>query len=439
MPRGTDRVPDAFRIGLLGLGVVGSEVARTLTEKGDTLAQRIGRPLELRRVLVQNPAKPRPIGPDLLTFQADDILDDPEIDLVVEFMGGENPAHDYIVRALQAGKHVVTANKEVMAKHGPEILAIAAERGVDISFEASVGGGIPVIGPFKLDLIANEIAEVRAIINGTTNYILTKMANEGAQFAEVLAEAQELGYAEADPTNDVEGIDAAYKLAILGSLAFHTKVRPEHVYREGITHLTPADFRYARELGYAVKLLAIARAREGAVELRVHPCFVPHTDMLANVDGVFNAVAVEGDLVGRILFYGRGAGAGPTASAVVADIIDLAQRSLAGKAGVHPPSYSGRYRFRAMDEVCTRYYLRLVANDRPGVFAQITQALGDSSISLASVIQKETVLLGDPPAEYAEIVLMTHEAKESAMQSALQAIENLQAVHQIGSLIRVEG
>jgi len=423
---------------MLGLGVVGTGVARALIEKGDLLAERIGRPLELRRALVRDLQKPRPIHLDLLTTDPSDVLENPEIDLVVEVMGGEIPAHEYIVRALRAGKHVVTANKEVMAKHGPEILTIAAEQGAEISFEASVGGGIPVIGPFKLDLMANQIEQVRAIINGTTNYILTKMANEGADFASVLAEAQELGYAEPDPTNDVEGIDAAYKLAILGSLAFHTIVRPEHVYHEGITRLTPADFRYARELGYAVKLLAIARARDKQVELRVHPCFLREEEMLAKVDGVFNAVTVDGDLVGRILFYGRGAGAGPTSSAVVADIIDLAQRSMAGQKYVHAPSYTGRYQFRPMDEVCTRYYVRLLANDQPGVFAQITQALGDASISLASVIQKESVWMGEPPTEYAEIVLMTHEAREASMQRAIQAIAHLPVVHEVGSVIRVE-
>jgi len=423
---------------MLGLGVVGTGVARALIEKGDLLAERIGRPLELRRALVRDLQKPRPIHLDLLTTDPSDVLENPEIDLVVEVMGGEIPAHEYIVRALRAGKHVVTANKEVMAKHGPEILTIAAEQGAEISFEASVGGGIPVIGPFKLDLMANQIEQVRAIINGTTNYILTKMANEGADFASVLAEAQELGYAEPDPTNDVEGIEAAYKLAILGSLAFHTIVRPEHVYHEGITRLTPADFRYARELGYAVKLLAIARARDKQVELRVHPCFLREEEMLAKVDGVFNAVTVDGDLVGRILFYGRGAGAGPTSSAVVADIIDLAQRSMAGQKYVHAPSYTGRYQFRPMDEVCTRYYVRLLANDQPGVFAQITQALGDASISLASVIQKESVWMGEPPTEYAEIVLMTHEAREASMQRAIQAIAHLPVVHEVGSVIRVE-
>ncbi len=430
---------EPLHIGFLGLGVVGSAVAGTLIEKADFFARRIGRPLELTRVLVHEAAKPRPIDRARVTLNPGDILDDPSIDLVVEMIGGENPAHDYIVRALRAGKHVVTANKEVMAKHGPEILAIAAERGVHISFEASVGGGIPVVGPFKLDLLANEIQEVRAIINGTTNYILTRMAADGADFASALAEAQSLGYAEADPTNDVEGIDAAYKLAILGSLAFHTVARPADVYREGITGLNPADFRYAHELGYTIKLLAIARASGGSVELRVHPAFLPQNEILAKVDGVFNAVAVQGDLVGPILFYGMGAGGGPSASAVVADIIDLAQRLVAGQSRVPAPTYDDRYRFRPMDEVCTRYYLRVLAEDRPGVFAQITHALGEAKISLASVIQKQSVTLEDPGVEYAEIVLMTHESIEAAMQRAVRAIAALPVVHQIGSLIRVEG
>lgn len=414
-------------------------MARAILEKNELLTRRVGAPLELRRVLVRDPEKPRVIDRRLLCFDAAAVLDDPEIDLVVEVMGGEHPAHEYIVRALSARKHVVTANKEVMAKHGPEILALAAEKRVEISFEASVGGGIPVIGPFKLDLLANEIHRVRAIINGTTNYILTRMAAEGSSFAEALLEAQRLGYAEPDPRNDVEGIDAAYKLAILGSLAFHLKVRPENVYYEGITGLAPADFRYARQLAYTIKLLAIAQEEAGAVELRVHPALLPETDMLAKVDGVFNAVAVEGDLVGPILFYGRGAGGGPTSSAVVADIIDLAQRSLAGLTQVAPPAFDERYRFRPMEEVSTRYYLRLLAQDRPGVFAQITRVLGDAEISIASVIQKENVILGDPPAEYAEVVLMTHTTREASMRRAIGAIEALPVVHQIGSLIRVEG
>ncbi len=428
----------ALRIGFLGLGVVGSAVARTLLDKHDLLARRIGAPLELKRVLVRDAAKPRVVDRALLCFDIAEVIGDPSIDLIVELMGGEHPAADYIVQALSAGKHVVTANKEVMAKHGPEILALAAERGVDISFEASVGGGIPVIGPFKLDLLANEISQIRAIINGTTNYILTRMSSEGSSFEEALAEAQRLGYAEADPRNDVEGLDAAYKLAILGSLAFHVKVRPENVYAEGITHLSPTDFLYARELGYAIKLLAIGAVRDGAVELRVHPAMVPESDLLASVNGVFNAVAVEGDLVGPILFHGQGAGGGPTSSAVVADIIDLAQRSLARHRRFLVPTYDEPYSLRPMDDTCTRYYLRLLVQDRPGVFAQITRVLGDGEISIASAIQKDRVVVGDPPTEYAEVVLMTHMTQEAAMQRAAKEIAGLPVVLRVGSLIRVE-
>jgi homoserine dehydrogenase len=427
-----------LRIGVLGLGVVGSAVAEALTGKREILSRRVGRPLELRRVLVRDRGKARPIHLSLLCYEPSEVLDDPEIDLVVEVLGGENPAHDYILQAIRAGKHVVTANKEVMAKHGPEILALAAENHVDVSFEASVGGGIPVIGPFKLDLIANEISEVRAIINGTTNFILTRMAAEGADFAAALAEAQRLGYAEPDPRNDVEGVDAAYKLAILGSLAFHVEVRPGDVYFEGITRLHPSDFRYSQELGYAIKLLAIGRVRDDGVELRVHPALVPRDDVLASVDGVFNAVEVHGDLVGRVLLYGRGAGPGPTSSAVIADIIDLAQRTAYGPVMALPPAYDGHYRLLPMEEVITRYYVRLLAHDRPGVFAQITTALGAAQISMASVIQKQSVLVGDPPVEYAEIVLMTHHATEAAMRQAVEAIGALPVVRQVESLIRVE-
>ena len=427
-----------LRIGLLGLGPVGSAVARAILDKHDVLERRIGVPLELRRVLVQRRGIPRPVDESLICYDAEAILGDPEIDLVVELLPGEEPAYEYVMRALRAGKHVVTGNKEVMAKHGPEILQLAAQQGVDISFEASVGGGIPVIGPFKLDLLANEIRRLRAIINGTTNYILTQMAAHGTAFEDALADAQALGYAEADPTKDVEGIDAMFKLTILGSLAFHVRVRPEDVYHEGITQLAPADFRYARELGYAIKLLAIGEADASGVVLRVHPALLPETDMLAKVDGAFNAVSVEGDLVGPILFYGRGAGGGPTSSAVVADIMDLAQRSLAGKVRLHPPIFEDGRGIRSMDEVETGYYLRLLVHDRPGVFAQITTVLGEAEISIASVIQKENVTFVEPAAEYAEVVLMTHKTREAAMQRAVRAMGALPAVYKIGSLIRVE-
>ena len=331
---------EAIGVGLLGLGVVGAGVARALIEKRETIAQRVGRPVELRRALVRDIAASRDVHTDLpITTDPDDVLNDPSIQVIVEVMGGEQPALDYMLRAIDTGKHVVTANKEVMAKHGPEILTRAATRGVDVAYEASVGGGIPVIGPFKLDLLANDISQVTAIINGTTNYIITRMARDGMEFGAALRDAQDQGFAEADPKNDVEGIDAAYKLAILASLAFHARVHPDDVYHEGITRLSASDFKYARELGYVIKLLAIGRMVEKGIELRVHPAMIQADAMLANVDGVFNAVQVDGDLVGRILFYGRGAGAGPTSSAVVADIIDIAQRAGTETVSVPPRPY----------------------------------------------------------------------------------------------------
>jgi homoserine dehydrogenase len=436
------RVADAIGVGLLGLGVVGAGVARALTEKRDTIAQRVGRPVELRCAVVRDPDRNRELDGSLtITTDANSVLDDPTIQVVVEVMGGEHPALEYILKAIEAGKHVVTANKEVMAKHGPEILIHAAQRGVDVAYEASVGGGIPVIGPFKLDLLANDISQVTAIINGTTNYIITRMARDGMEFGAALREAQEQGFAEADPRNDIEGIDAAYKLAILASLAFHARVHPDNVYNEGISHLSPSDFRYARELGYVIKLLAIGKLIGSGIELRVHPAMVPADAMLANVDGVFNAVQVDGDLVGRILFYGRGAGSGPTSSAVVADIIDIAQRAGSGSVGVAPRPYDTTRTPLSFKDIRTRYYLRLIAADKPGVIAAIATILSTLNISLSSVIQKEDVepKEGDTRVRHAEIVFMTHEATEAAIQTAIEQIRDLDVIDAVGSVIRVEG
>jgi homoserine dehydrogenase len=428
-------------VGLLGLGVVGTGVARTLAEKSDSIARRVGCPIELRRVLVRDAQRERPLAGLALTTDPEAVLCDPNVRIVVEVMGGEEPARTFLERAIAAGKHVVTANKEVMAKHGAELVSAAAVAGVDVAYEASVGGGIPVIGPFKLDLLANDISQVTAIINGTTNYIITRMSQAGLDFAAALREAQEAGYAEPDPRNDVEGIDAAYKLAILATLAFHARVRPEDVHCEGITSLSPSDFRYAHELGYAIKLLAIGKQTETGLELRVHPTMLPTSSMLANVDGVFNAVQVDGDLVGRILFYGRGAGAGPTSSAVVADVIDLAQRLAGDVAGRVPALRFEDRPIRPLSDVCTRYYFRLVAADRPGVIASVANAFGERQISLASVIQKEDVPAAGPGGDggkYAEIVFMTHEAHEAAVQQARRTIAELPVVARIGSVIRVE-
>jgi homoserine dehydrogenase len=427
-------VTEPLGIGLLGLGTVGTGVARVLLSKADALERRIGRPVQVRKVLVRDRGKPRAIDGELpLVTDARDVLDDPSIDIVVEVMGGEEPARTFILEAIERGKHVVTANKEVMAKHGPTILRAAATRGVTVAYEASVGGGIPLIGPFQLDLAANDISSVAGIVNGTTNYILTRMTESGATFADALREAQELGYAEPDPTNDVEAWDAAYKLAILASLAFGAPVMPEQVFREGITQVSQRDILYAGELGYRVKLLAVARLVEGQVEARVHPSLVHQGSMLASVDGSFNAVQVQGDLIGTALFYGRGAGSEPTASAVVADVIALgtsAGRGTAQAERTQAPT------LRPMRMLQARYFLRLLTIDRPGVMAAIATVLGDRGISLASVVQKESVVLGDD-VPGAEIVLTTHIANEAAVQDAIATLRQMPVIKTVGSLLRV--
>ncbi len=422
-------------VGLLGLGTVGSGVARVLTTKSAALERRIGRPVEICKVLVRDASRHRdalPGGP--LVTDAAAVLDDPSVDVVIEVLGGEEPARTLILQAIERGKHVVTANKEVMAKHGQAILAAAAERGVSVAYEASVGGGIPLIGPFQLDLAANDITSVVGIVNGTTNYILTRMTQSGASFADALREAQELGYAEPDPTNDVEAWDAAYKLAILASLAFSTPVMPDQVWREGITQVSQRDILYAAEMGYRVKLLAIARLIDGQVEARVHPSLVHQGSMLASVDGSFNAVQIEGDLIGTALFYGRGAGSEPTSSAVVADLIAVGT-SVAR--GLSPgPQTRQAISLRPMRQLRTRYFLRLLTLDRPGVMAAIATVLGDHGISLASVVQKESVVLGeDVPG--AEIVLTTHLASEEGVQEAIAILSHMPVVNTLGSLLRM--
>ncbi|MDE3095138.1 MAG: homoserine dehydrogenase [Chloroflexota bacterium] len=423
----------AIGIGLMGLGVVGSGVARILHEKADVYARQIGYPLTLRRVLVRDPKKQRrfEVEAPLLTTDAADLLADPGVEMIIEVMGGEQPAYAYLREALSAGKFVVTGNKEVMAKHGGELLALAREHNVDLLYEASVGGGIPIIAPLKRDLLANDIVAVTAIINGTTNYILTSMGKGGGGFAEALAEAQRLGYAESDPTDDVEGIDAAYKLAILATLAFHMDAHPEDVHREGITRLTGADFAYARDLGYAIKLLAVARKDGDRVQLRVHPALVSQEELLARVDGALNAVQIEGDLMDRVLFQGPGAGSLPTTSAVVADALDAAVSISNQVYWPHSSRREAGLTVMPMDDVVTRYYLRIGAADRPGVLAQIARALADAEISIASVIQKEAAEGG------AEVVIMTHGAREASMRGALAAIAALDGVGGVEQMLRV--
>jgi len=425
-------------VGLMGLGVVGGGVARVLTDRAGLLAERVGCPLVLRKVKVIEPDLARPLAQEmdssLLTTDADEFFATPDMDIIVEAIGGEEPALRYLKRALSAGKYVVTSNKEVIAKHGTELLDLAHQCGVGVYFEASVGGGIPLIAPFQHSLVANRIAGIYAIINGTTNYILTRMARDGIDFTSALKKAQELGYAEANPENDVEGIDAAYKLAILASLAFQTRVHPGDVYREGISRLSSRDFRYARELGYAIKLLAIAKEENKEVEVRVHPVFIDEDSLLAKVDGVYNAVLVEGDLVGKVLFFGEGAGALPTSSAVVADIIMVARDIALGVSDRASFRLKPGKVIKPMAEIESRYYLRLNIADRPGVLAQVSRVLGDKLISISSVIQQ----LADDVAQTAEIVIMTHPAREAAMQSALGELAELPVVKEISSFIRVE-
>ncbi|MCK9357338.1 MAG: homoserine dehydrogenase [Dehalococcoidia bacterium] len=423
-------------VGLLGLGVVGSEVANVLLQRSARLSEQVGAAVALRRVLVRDvtKARPYPLPSGLLVSDPEAVLSAPDIDIVVELIGGEDPAHDYMRRAISNGKHVVTANKEVIAKNGFRLLSLASQHRVDLRYEASVASGIPILSPLQQDLAANEIGAIRAIVNGTTNFILTKMAKEGIAYGDALRQAQQLGYAEANPANDVEGIDAAYKLAILASLAFHTPVKPSAIYRQGISTLHPRDFTYAHELGFAVKLLAIAKERGTTIEARVHPALVPLDSQLATVDGVYNAIQIEGDLVGTLVFYGRGAGGRPTSSTVVADVLTIARNIAMG--GIIRPrmELNRRVAVMPMSDVETRYYFRLSVGDQPGVLAQIASVLGDQRISISAVIQKEL----DPVAQTAVIVILTHPSIEKAVQTAVAQLAALPSIKQVGALIRVE-
>ena len=424
-------------IGLLGLGTVGSGVVEVLATGADNLAEQAGFPLILKKVLVRNVSKKRPveISPNLLTIHPEEVLSHPDVDIVIELMGGEHPAAEYIEQSIANGKHVVTANKEVMAKHGYQLLRLARKHKADLRYEASVGSGIPLISSFQQDLAANKISAIHAILNGTTNYILTRMAQEGLDFTSTLKKAQELGYAEADPTNDIEGIDAAYKLTILSNLAFQAKFVPQDVYCEGISNVAARDFLYAKEFGYAIKLLAIAKRSDDKVEMRVHPVFIPQDSQLAKVNGVYNAVEVETNLAGKLVFYGEGAGAIRASSAVVADVLAIARDIYNGVHNVPDLRLKQRVTIKPMSQVKTRYYLRLNAPDRPGVLAKISQVLGNNSISISSVIQKES----DLAAQTAIIVIMTYPAEEKAIQKALRQLKQLPVINEVSNFIRVEG
>ncbi|QGG47743.1 homoserine dehydrogenase [Heliorestis convoluta] len=424
----------AIGIALLGLGTVGGGTYRILENRRKEIEQRLGQPIEVKKVLVRDVNKPRAtaVPIELLTDNPAEVMNNEEINIVVELMGGIEPAFTYIKDALEAGKSVVTANKDLMALHGGELLALAESRGVDLEFEASVAGGIPIIRPLKVCLAGNRMEELKGIINGTTNFILTKMTQEGSDFSEVLKEAQELGYAEADPTSDVEGLDAARKLAILASIAFNTRVPLDQVYVEGITKISARDIEYAREMGYTIKLLGIAKEEEGQVEARVHPAMIPSCHPLAAVNDAFNAIFVRGDAVGDAMFYGRGAGDLPTGSAVVGDIIDAARNHIRQNRGRISCTCYDEKVIKPFGQISCRYYLRLRVADKPGVLAAIAGVLGDHEVSIQTVIQKEQV------DKDAEIVLVTHKVKEENLQKALQILDSMDIVEKIDNVIRVE-
>jgi homoserine dehydrogenase len=419
------------KVGIIGFGVVGTGTAKILLTHRDIIKKRTGIDLILKKVADKDITRPREVTlPEgMLTTDAIDVINDPEIDIVVELIGGLHPAKEFIMKALSKGKHVVTANKALLAEDGNDIFALAKEKGLKIGFEASVGGGIPIIKVMREGLVANKMLAIYGIINGTTNYILTKMTNEGIDFQDALREAQQLGYAEADPTLDIEGIDSAHKITILASLAYGIPLNFNKVYCEGITKITAQDIAFAKEFGYKIKLLAITKILNGEIELRVHPTMIPEDYLIAKVDGVFNAIYVEGDNVGATLYYGRGAGSIPTGSAVVADIVDIAKGG--NQAAL---DFSEALNIKPIEEIESMYYFRFTALDRPGVLSKISGVFGEHNISIASVIQKGRSKAGAVP-----LVILTHKAKERDVLQALEKIDKLPVVAGKSVFIRVEG
>ena len=422
-----------IKIALLGAGTVGSGVIQALSMNADIIAGRSGAYIEIKKILVRDAKKQRPeVNGILLTDNFDEILDDEEISIVVEVMGGLSPARDYMLRSMAAGKHVVTANKDVIAQHLSELYTAANENTVDFLYEASVGGGIPIIKPLKECLTANKISEIMGVINGTTNYMLTKMTEKHISYDAVLRRAQEKGYAEANPSADVDGLDAARKAAILASLAFDTVIEFEDVSVEGISHITEDDIEYGLNLGYVIKLLAVGRNTDDGIDVRVHPVFLPKMHPLASVNGVFNAVFVRGDVIGDAMFYGRGAGALPTASAVVADIIEVVRDIVSGTTGRMKYRIGERKKLCDVENTRSSYYLRLVVADEPGVLGEIATTFGRAKVSLKSVIQARWTEDGD-----AEIVAVTHVVTHAAASAAAEALRALPVVREVRSLIRV--
>lgn len=421
------------QIGILGLGTVGSGVVHILQQNAEAIQTRTHSEIHIKGILDRDLIKAREVSGDfLLTDQPSDILEDPEIDIIVEVMGGIEPARTFILEALRQGKHVVTANKDLIALHGHELLTAANQAGKDLYFEASVGGGIPIIAALKESLAANRITDVIGIINGTTNYILTAMAEQGREYEEVLVEAQQLGYAEADPSADVDGLDAARKLAILSSIAFNSRVALKDVFVEGISKITREDLAFAAELGCTIKLLAIAKHQNEGIEVRVHPAILPLTHPLASVNGVFNAIYVIGDAVGETMFYGRGAGSLPTGSAIVSDIMRIVRNiQTHSTSGLNCTCYLD-LPLKAVSDYYTAFYVRLLVKDEPRVLANLALLFAEANISFASIIQK-------PRGEHqAEIVLVTHPCREGALQKALDSVKAYSKVLNIHNVIRFE-
>jgi len=430
-----------IKVGLIGFGTVGAGVVKILQKNYRLIEKRMGAKIILKRIVDIDLKTDRGVKlkPGVLTRRAEDVIEDPEIGIVMELIGGIEPAKNYILNAIRNHKHIVTANKALLALHGDEIFREAHRFGVDVNFEASVGGGIPLIRSIKEGLVANRIQSIFGILNGTSNYILSKMTDEGRTFKEVLKEAQERGYAEADPTFDIEGIDAAHKLAILIRLAFGTPLRFEEIFIGGISEITPLDIQFGLEFGYRIKLLAIAKIDQGKIEARVHPTLIPERHLISTVEGVFNAIYIKGDAIGPTLFYGQGAGQMPTGSAVISDLVELGRNLLIQATGRRVPllayqeSAIDKISLKKMEDVVMPFYMRISALDRPGVLSKISGILGKNDISIASVIQKGRRIKGAVP-----IVMMTHEAKEKNVHRALKEIDQLGVILGKTIFIRVE-
>ena len=429
-------------VGLLGLGTVGGGTVSVLTRNASEISRRAGRGIRISHAAALEYDAGAIPGIEHIERISDDafkVVDDPDVKIIIELIGGYSPARELVLKAIDNGKHVVTANKALIAKHGNEIFAAAQDKGVTVAFEAAVAGGIPIIKAVREGLAANRISLIAGIINGTANYILTEMREKGREFEDVLKEAQALGYAEADPTFDVEGIDAAHKLTILGSIAFGVPLQFDKIYTEGIANIEPEDVAYASELGYRIKHLGITRENTNGIELRVHPTLIPHRRLIANVDGVMNAVLVWGDAVGPTLYYGAGAGSEPTASAVIADVIDVV-RALTTDPGNRVPHLAFQPNelsdtpILAMEEIETAYYLRMHALDKPGVLADVTTILGDSGISIEAVLQKEA----KESSNHVPIIMLTQKVQEKHMNVAIEKIENLDVIDQKVVRIRLE-